>query len=281
MAIASASEFESGVPWSVGYSRMLLDMAARSSPHDPTVAQAYRRKDTKAFVAALLCRDTGSHPLDSGGAYGRRYDGNRQRDFRAEPSVTVRFEKWSGEWHAMVSRTLFALLTENGSVTDAAREQQRRFRAFAAKEMGERDSWFECVREYIGSAHEGDGDLSEPIHANTYNGDNALDQDMEYHVYFAADTEFVAVMAHNGADIRGGYTEPWVLELTGDEGWRSLVLNITDLWADCRKCDGHWFSTNGGYSFDADESDEKFKQAKVDPKREVVRCPCGGKIEFS
>ena len=46
---------------------------------------------TEQVIVGMLTENTGSHFLDSGGAYGRHWSRNQTRDFDAEPKVRAHF----------------------------------------------------------------------------------------------------------------------------------------------------------------------------------------------
>ena len=46
---------------------------------------------TEQVIVGMLTENTGSHFLDSGGAYGRHWSRNQARDFAAEPKVRAHF----------------------------------------------------------------------------------------------------------------------------------------------------------------------------------------------
>jgi hypothetical protein len=69
----------------------------------------------------------------------------------------------------------------------------------------------------------GDG---EAFTENTYNGEDALDRTLQYTFFsftgttdneFLPDGTYVLLQIHGGCDVRGGYTDPVLFEVTGDD----------------------------------------------------------------
>lgn len=63
----------------------------------------------------------------------------------------------------------------------------------------------------------------EPLTVNTYNGENLVDQILQYTLFSNDSGEYVALQIHGGCDVRGGYTKPRVFSF----GHRS-ELDIID-----------------------------------------------------
>lgn len=63
----------------------------------------------------------------------------------------------------------------------------------------------------------------EPLTVNTYNGENLVDQILQYVLFSNDSGEYVALQIHGGCDVRGGYTKPRVFSF----GHRS-ELDIID-----------------------------------------------------
>ena len=50
---------------------------------------------TEQKIIEQLTANTGTHFLDSGGAYGRNWQNNQLRDFNSEKATTLKFEIWN------------------------------------------------------------------------------------------------------------------------------------------------------------------------------------------
>ena len=64
-----------------------MDSTARTLEPEPETDT----RTTAEVIADMLRENTGKHFLDSGGAYGRHWERNQDRDFSAEPYAEVEF----------------------------------------------------------------------------------------------------------------------------------------------------------------------------------------------
>ena len=158
---------------------------------------------TATVLKAMLVENTGTHMLDSGGAYGRSWQQNKGRDFEAEPAATISVE----EGYIDIRRSTFHFLNECLEFDEAMTD---RFLAFnRAKDPGDQTPWLPLMEEFAESIGAmgiyGEGD---PVTVNTYNHDSLVDQILQY-VYFEINEQgYVLLQIHGGCDARGGYTTP-------------------------------------------------------------------------
>lgn len=119
----------------------------------------------------------------------------------------------------------------------------RKFHRWVRRQSADRywldlmQDWAEKMVEKYDGGHGPYGEGGEPCVVNTYNGEDALSQTLQY-VYFETSEHGGVVMlqVHGGADVRGGYTKPRIFT-TNDE------LGIFDnarasIW--CPECEFHW-----------------------------------------
>lgn len=93
----------------------------------------------------------------------------------------------------------------------------------------------------------GDGD---PFIVNTYNGEDALSQTLQY-LWFEWDGEaYVLLQIHGGADVRGGYTAPRAFD-AGDDG--IAILDNARGGCGCTKCEARWYTDDAGSHWYADD----------------------------
>lgn len=165
---------------------------------------------TEQVVVNMLRYNTGRHLLDSGGAYGRNWERNQDRDFAAEPAERVEFStyQWGDKpmnWEVDYRLSLYHYLT-NWLVYVPELDEQ--FHAFCDLPEHEDDSYLELMEtfcESIGVNHET---------VNTYNGESNLDQVMQYVHYCDADDNLIVIVSvHGGCDVRGGYAKPHVFRV--------------------------------------------------------------------
>lgn len=177
-------------------------------------------------LAAQFVENTGRHILDSGGAYGRRFErlaGMTVGDFMAADQVTI--DEYSGP-----SVSLFRVLVDHLQVTDTTRGFTQGFRDFVeASPVGEHYyNSAHSVADFVTGALRGDI----VRHDNTYNFEHLADGDVQFVEFTVSGETYTAISTHNGADIRGGYSD-FVVYLACD-CWGYALTKCT---LTCRKCD--------------------------------------------
>jgi len=154
---------------------------------------------TEDLIYSMLITNTGSHPLDSGGAYGRHWQSNQKRsidEFRAEPEATMNLES---EWFD-INISVFHYLTKT-------LEQNSLCKEYNALDC---DNW---DGDYYGASLEQsewldfNGFEAEGEGFNTYNWDNHFSQGLQGQKLKLNDEFYYLLQVHNGCDVRGGYTD--------------------------------------------------------------------------
>ena len=166
---------------------------------------------TAQVLKAMLTENTGTHMLDSGGAYGRAWQQNKGRDFDAEPAATISVE----EGYIDIRRSTFHFLNECLEFDEA---MDARFGAFNRKrDPGDQIPWLALMEEFTDELRAlnlyGEGPPvtgiygeGKPVTVNTYNHESLVDQILQY-IYFEIDEQgYVLLQIHGGCDARGGYT---------------------------------------------------------------------------
>lgn len=207
--------------------------------------------ETAKVLQAMLTENTGTHMLDSGGAYGRGWQRNAGRDFDAEPAATISVR----EGYIDIRRSTYHFLVECLEFDEAMND---RFQAFNRKrDPGDQIPWLALMEEFAESI-EARGIYGEgpPITANTYNHDSLLDQIIQY-VYFEIDeTGYVLLQIHGGCDARGGYTAPKAFRCNIEHSpslFDDATMTIT-----CKS--GHrWYGWGGGFDTDHEDDDNEFR----------------------
>ena len=165
-----------------------------------TTAVEADKSDFEIFATAARF-NSGSHFLDSGGAYGRHW----QRPPLEESKPAATLEVWRNEVTATIETA--HLLAEHLKVD---RDTQKDFEAWQADRDGD---WFSLAEEFA-TDHLG---LVQRARDNTYNGENDLSQVYIWEVYtprenagdWIYDDEALSVIfIHTGCDVRGGYSAP-------------------------------------------------------------------------
>lgn len=191
---------------------------------------------TEIILKEMLTESTGASILDSGSAYGRNWQRNQGRDFDAEIPTHIKFSAYNGKPEIEFTHNVYHWLKERLEYNE---ELDTIFHGRFLKERDDNSKgWLELmnefpgylaeIRENDGIADDGEGvakpkvgdecpnckngtlEEGEPMCINTYNGEDALSQVLQY-VLFSGDAgEFVILQIHGGCDVRGGYTKPRV-----------------------------------------------------------------------
>jgi hypothetical protein len=165
--------------------------------------------ETQQLVYKMLTENTGSHILDSGGAYGRHHERNAKKsidDFFDEPAEQVTFD------YGYLTRTLsvFHYLSEL-ELDDVCREFNRLNDDAQDWDCDEVHGVSSKAWEYLSSL----GDVEIERSFNTYNGDSDLSQVLQgaFVKINTDEVSHVLIQIHGGCDVRGGYTDAKLFEL--------------------------------------------------------------------
>lgn len=235
---------------------------------------------TAAVLAGMLTENTGTHFLDSGGTGGRAWQRNQGQTIEtleAAPLIDVEF--WDGELSTLTVN-VYHFLKE---CLEYDAELDAKFQAWDEAHPDEGwtticDTFMDELRDVgeLVSGLYGEGD---PWWTNTYNGEDALSQTLQYLFFTLDDEEYVLLQIHGGADVRGGYTAPKVFRHDDGGAWSihdnariSAVTHYEE--SDDPKLfpvepvhPKWWASENAGYSF---ENTENYRD-KLDPEDWVVK----------
>ncbi len=202
-------------------------------------------------IASMLKENTGSHFLDSGGAYGRNWEKNQAvEDFNAQPALKVDY------FNSQISVTLdiFHFLTSTLDVTKDSRKLNNALQRFANKKEYEETSYAEIIEDFKEQYLKPRG-LKASESDNVYNSDCMLSQVFTYSYIYSSDSEdypeYIIIQLHNGCDVRGGYTAPKIFEFNEFE---NFVCAQNDLNASC-KCTS-LYSDDQGYHWYVDQKPE-------------------------
>lgn len=237
--------------------------------------------DTKHVLLGQFKANTGTHMLDSGGAYGRHWQRNQERDLEKEQSVTI--EAWedknnpghSSDWY--LTFNTFQWLNEYVDVSYDD-DLQKQFEQFCDDENWDMQmSGMEAFAQHLideGKATGFQGDSSAFV-INTYNHENLLDQTLQFVLFNIDGEDFVLLQVHGGADVRGGYTDAVVYSLGHHDG----AYKMLD-YARAGLSDGenNWYTDDGynWYNDDSDIGDMENKTLKLDSDGNLLS-PVNGK----
>ena len=216
----------------------------------------------KELVYNMLTENTGKHFLDSGGTDGRMWQRNQKKtieDFENEEEELYQFDEKCKDIYRNVS--VFHYLTNNLEIDDICEEFNRI--------QDESDNWdsdgdvygvSKEAWEYLNNLTEVDCkegsvqylDLEVSRTWNTYNEGSDLSQILQGANLTINDEEYVLIQIHNGADVRGGYTDAKLFKMEGYaiheylQEWKDsseieeditegYVEILTDYWDEDRK----------------------------------------------
>jgi hypothetical protein len=162
--------------------------------------------EVKQLIYSLLTTNTGTHPLDNGGVYGRHWERNSKKtieDFEAEPQAVL--DVGHNDLYPTIS--LYHFLTRIFELDDLCNE----FNALPV------DDW-DC-EDYYGVSKAGEQWLAdhdfEPIGDtfNSYNGDSILSQIIQGETFKVNETYYCLLQVHGGCDVSKGYTDAKLFRL--------------------------------------------------------------------
>ena len=252
---------------------------------------------TAQVLKAMLTENTGAHMLDSGGAYGRRWQQNQERDFEAEPAATISVE----EGYIDIRRSTFHFLKECLEFDGAMNE---RFCEFAkARDPENGIPWLIIMEDFIenleafythgyGPPVTGIDGEGKPVTVNTYNHDSLVDQILQYTYFEIKEQGYVLLQIHGGCDARGGYTAPKAFRCNIDNS--PTIFDDNEAMIKCKGDEHCWYVQEGDWDVDHEDEDDrgldefpiitgarfKITEEVLWQDAEGVHCPlCGGILE--
>jgi len=208
-------------------------------------------KTTEEILISMLKENTGSHVLDSGGAYGRHWEKNKGKDFENEPTVFLKFS----EHGIKATHNLYHWLAKRLEYNE---ELTNNFHEFADSQENEDKNWMENIEEFteeIGATNVGT--------INTYNGEDALSQTIQYTRFELNGNDHIILRIHGGCDIRGGYSTPIIFNeyefgALFDNARLSMYCERSDVDPNQLELEGferdnsphYWDSYNAGYEWE-------------------------------
>ena len=178
----------------------------------------------------MLTESTGTNFLDSGGDDGRHWQRNQKRsisDFENEPIVTHHISDYdfneAGECTSDkidLTISLYHYMSQVLDIDEVCEAFNRKFKTMTD---------FESDWNYISTKAEdflrvrGLTPKFDNVKFNTYNYDNSYSQDV---LYTPLENDYILISIHNGADVRGGYTDAKLFKTSGADMY---PFNGTDL----------------------------------------------------
>ena len=202
---------------------------------------------TIEVIYSMLIENTGTHGMDSGGDSGRHWQHNQVRtcrDFARDP--VYRIYDLDTEY-PYCKKSVYHHLVDSLEYLDQANQDLAAWVAadpyhWDKNPEGRCLSSMNDAERYMSLYHGfGDGDNGKNLDArvgNTYNGECDLTQTLQY-VYLGDtyDCDIIALSIHNGADVRGGYTNYKIFRIDPDMfyDWYlepDRILDDPDDWKD-------------------------------------------------
>lgn len=206
---------------------------------------------TRNILKAMLTENTGVALCDSGGAYGRHWERNQDRDFDQEPASTIEFYMLDDNTgYVDISHNVYHWLAERVSYDP---EEQARWTEFSTQEKYDSTGWLDIIRDYADEYYDGECHI-----INTYNGEDMVSQVLQYAILGDLYNEKILLQIHNGCDVRGGYTAP-VAFITDECGLMDNAnATIQPEYVDTRQIpipgvdpgyDPYWQTDDGGHFY--------------------------------
>lgn len=175
-------------------------------------------KETNLQTFLRYCRyNSGSHFLDSGGAYGRHHEKPAIAEKCPEVVCEARSFDYKGERRVDVTATIETGHFLAGKL-NIDREMQAQFEEWAA----DRDeSWYESAQVFCEEVL----NLTKAASDNVYNHEQDLSQVYQWFIYqsegasrdWIYDSDALTVVfIHTGCDVRGGYSAPLFCRSNGE-----------------------------------------------------------------
>jgi hypothetical protein len=155
----------------------------------------------KELIFDMLTENTGRHPLDSGGAYGRHWERNQARtidEFEDEPEESYTYHKEGNYLERTVS--VFHFLSQLD--TDWLCEEFNNMPCRDWDSDGEVYGVSDAQWRWLTSKCE----VEIGYTFNTYNGDSDLSQVLQGSWLKLNGDVYLLLQIHGGCDVRGGYT---------------------------------------------------------------------------
>jgi hypothetical protein len=214
-------------------------------------------------IAAMMTENTGTHMLDSGGAYGRNWQRNAVMtldDFKARPSATL--EVYYSHRDGKPSVELIPTVDLFHKLTSGVIRLDDLCNEFNAMPV---DDWH---GDQMGVSSAGSEwlelqgfEYNESDEFNTYNWENNFSQVLQgTFLKLHGDELYVLLQIHGGADVRGGYTDAKLFKLHEHAEQYNLYSDDCGFCADdCYAGDevhvswhGEWINSDGGCLDDDD-----------------------------
>ena len=166
----------------------------------------------------MLTESTGTHMLDSGGGSNRHWQRNQLKsidDFKNEPHIKIEDKDTEypyaeiSVFHHLVNTLEYLEDETNDLIEWISKDPYEYWDNPEGRCISSRDT----IEEYMVKNYAND-DMNLVHHTNTYNRDSSLSQVLQViSVGDIYNCDVIALSIHNGADVRGGYTDYKLFEI--------------------------------------------------------------------
>ena len=156
----------------------------------------------------MFIEDTGKHFLDSGEEYNRHWQINQRLnidDFVNREMIT----KYEDKYNKYHSLDTYKFLSECLNVDQETDELNKFFDEFINRDENKDENYFHLMYDFISELLQEDYDKID----NTYNFNETLTQHYQYGLFEYNNNQYVILQIHNGCDVRGGYTKPYIFKV--------------------------------------------------------------------
>ena len=172
---------------------------------------------TNEIIYQMLTESTGKNMLDSGGEDNRRWQINQKKsieDFENEPYLILLDQDsdypyfLKSTYHHLVDSCTYL---PNNNQHLAEWIEQDKYHWADNPEGRSLDCMYD-IEQYMKEKYE-----LEPRIINTYNGESSLTQTLQFiSLGDTYESDIIALSIHNGADVRGGYTDYKIFKICED-----------------------------------------------------------------
>lgn len=172
---------------------------------------------TKLTWNQVVRQNTGSHPMDSGGENGRHYQ-------QPLPTKAITLSSYERDGKIVEVSGVLSLSHFLDATTKIDQKLTKWLRKESSTSLSE---YAELLADHLGMKVVSKAD-------NTYNHENDLSQNFQYILVGSGDdwhddldSCLAIICTHNGADIRGGYSDPVVCRISDKDDYHFFDITLS------------------------------------------------------
>jgi len=258
-----------------GFASVLSAAECRQAERDNPEPVITEPDPLKARIIGMLTENTGCDILDSGGAYGRKWQSNRHIPVDMWDNAPACSIEVYGESEVIPSYDVYHYLVNFLSITEESDRLNAALQDIVSvSDAGSYIDDMESFLELKGVEIEGYA-----LHNidNTYNYDNLLSQVLQHAVFEVDGDTYIMLQIHGGCDVRGGYTCPQIFTLDEPD---YFIMAAQDINARCDCSD--WWSDDAGAHYYKDGTCPSPEPSWIGNQDDnTLTCSeCGGLVSF-